>query len=472
MFDGSYSDWNQKRLKAIIDHYGHQFFMHKKILDLGCGYGDLGGVLHRLGGDVTAVDAQQDHLKMISKKYAGVKTVKFDLDSAWPFYGKKFDLTLDLGLLCHLNGFYEHLKVVCATTSYLILETAVLDSNEPTCIIVPDQKTYEGSFNGYSCRASAAAIEKALKEHGFSFKRADNTKLNSGPYTYDWQSKNDGSYDIKKRRLWFCVREHGFAPPSSPTPPAHLTPAPYTGPAPARLTDSKVPVSQQKIISSKSPTPPQYAIPRQPTSAALIKQAPQSIYRPAGQKIRLFYNYYEDRHSARKSEIDLCLQKNLDNALFDLIIVDSDDNPTFNFMFEKINRLAGEHDVSIICNSDIFFDNTISLVKRLKPKEVYALTRWEFIRAGVSHLSPDTHNQDTWIVRGKVENVKGDFQLGKPGCEGRIAYEFEAAGYKVINPSKSLKTYHVHGSGVRNYTESDRIGPINQYLYVDPTDLF
>src|SRR5579863_7669358 len=125
MFSGPSSDWNQKKIKAIIEHYGHQFFVHKKVLDLGCGHGDLGGVLHRLGADVTAVDARQDHLKMVAKKYAGVKTIKADLDGAWPFYGKSFDVIVDVGVLCHLKNFDEHLRNVCNSTTYLILETAV-----------------------------------------------------------------------------------------------------------------------------------------------------------------------------------------------------------------------------------------------------------------------------------------------------------------------------------------------------------
>src|SRR5208283_5615827 len=96
-FDGFYLDWNAKRIKIIIDHYGHQFFAHKKILDLGCGHADISGVLHRLGGDITAVDARQEHLKIVDRKYQGVKIVKADLDQPWPFFGKTFDLTLDLG---------------------------------------------------------------------------------------------------------------------------------------------------------------------------------------------------------------------------------------------------------------------------------------------------------------------------------------------------------------------------------------
>src|SRR5271170_133102 len=103
MFDGKYFDWNQKRIKSIVDFYGYKFFYFKRILDLGCGYGDLGGVLYRLGSDVTGVDARQEHLKIVNKKYTGIKTVQANLDANWPFHGQRFDLILDLGLMCHLS---------------------------------------------------------------------------------------------------------------------------------------------------------------------------------------------------------------------------------------------------------------------------------------------------------------------------------------------------------------------------------
>jgi hypothetical protein len=53
--------------------------------------------------------------------------------------------------------------------------------------------------------------------------------------------------------------------------------------------------------------------------------------------------------------------------------------------------------------------------------------------------------------------VYGNFTLGMRGCDNRIAAEFEIAGYRVSNPSKSIRSYHVHNSGIRNYTTTDVI---------------
>ena len=207
-FNGKYIEWNQKRIKGIIDFYGHKFFYCKKILDLGCGYADISGALLRLGSDITAVDARNEHLKIVNKKYAEIKTIKADIDRDWPLtIKKKYDIILDLDLLCHINDFEKHIRQVCANTSHLILETAVCDSDNPyKCTIIAENKNnYDLSFNGNGSYPSAAAIERVLKECGMDFRRLDNNKFNSGPYKYDWQEKNSEECNSSNRRIWFAV---------------------------------------------------------------------------------------------------------------------------------------------------------------------------------------------------------------------------------------------------------------------------
>jgi SAM-dependent methyltransferase len=260
MFDGKYLDWNQKRIKGIIDFYGHQFLNHKKVLDLGCGHADISGALHRLGADITAVDARQEHLKVASRKYPGIKTVKADLDRGWPFYGKTFDIILHLDLLCHLSNFEEHLRAVCASTTHLILEIAVCDSEDPhkTVVSAENKSIYDLSANGISCKPSVAAIERVLKECGMNFRRQDNARFNSGSYVYDWQAKNDGSADYNRRRLWLCVKTTStmqfVAPPTTTT---------ITPPLPASigfvptLQDTRIPIQQfyAQSLYAKNQTP-------------------------------------------------------------------------------------------------------------------------------------------------------------------------------------------------------------------------
>jgi SAM-dependent methyltransferase len=276
MFDGKYFEWNQKRIKSIVDFYGYKFFYFKRILDLGCGYGDLGGVVYRLGADVTGVDARQEHLKIVNKKYTGIKTVQANLDAAWPFHGQKFDLILDLGLLCHLGDYEAHLKAVCASTTHLVLETAVCDSDDPQKVIVVDEDkgTYDLSYSGKGCRPSAAAIERVLRDCGMNFKRMDNSKFNASDYSYDWYPKNDNSTSLSKRRIWFAVRESSpiqFANPGSEMalPPVNITPSPQGYITPI-----------QNMPTTASPRPPMSA--RMDAEARARVQAANASYGSPG----------------------------------------------------------------------------------------------------------------------------------------------------------------------------------------------
>jgi SAM-dependent methyltransferase len=208
MFDGRYLEWNQKRIKAIIDYYGHPFFAQKRVLDLGCGHADVSGALFRLGADITAVDARQEHLKIAQKKYQGIKVVRADLDHNWPFANKEFDIVLDLDLICHLADYEQHIRQICSVANHVILETAVMDVLDNTkSIVLPENKNvYDLSVNGVSCRPTASAIERVLLECGFTFKRVDAAKFNSGSYVYDWRENNDESCDINHRRIWFASK--------------------------------------------------------------------------------------------------------------------------------------------------------------------------------------------------------------------------------------------------------------------------
>jgi hypothetical protein len=185
--------------------------------------------------------------------------------------------------------------------------------------------------------------------------------------------------------------------------------------------------------------------------------------------IRLFYNYYVDKNPTRANEINFCLQKNLQNPYLTVVMVESPSKPTYDFFFKKINEITGPDDINIICNSDIFFDNTIKFAEKIKHKEFYALLRWEFKANGQIQFHERDDSQDTWIVRGKIENVFGGFSLGIRGCDNRIAAEFHKAGYNVTNPAKTIRTFHVHNCGIRNYTMKDIVPP--PYHTLMPTAL-
>lgn len=191
----------------IIDHFGHTFFHGKRILDLGCGHGDIGAAFYRLGAKVTCVDARNEHVKLAGKKYPGIQTQCVDLDKDWPF--DEFDIILDLDLVCHLKNFEEHLRAVCNSGKIVCFETAICDSNDPNlCTTLTQNKSqYDWSMNGFSSIPTAAMVERIFTECGMDFKRFDLSKMNLAKTVYDWRVKNTGACDLNKRRFWIANKK-------------------------------------------------------------------------------------------------------------------------------------------------------------------------------------------------------------------------------------------------------------------------
>lgn len=197
--------------------------------------------------------------------------------------------------------------------------------------------------------------------------------------------------------------------------------------------------------------------------------------------ITLYTSYYKDKSAVRQAELAHCLQKNLDNPAIDKIVLICEDEPpnhpkisplfegrpTYKRFFDLIRIYATSNDISIVSNSDIYFDESLRDI-RINGKTVIALSRYD-MPSGKLHNCAGS--QDTWIFQGKVLPVRySEFNLGIPGCDNRIAWELHRAGYKLINPASWLKSYHYHPSDLHNYHDED--GVIKPHTYIAKPYLF
>ena len=144
--------------------------------------------------------------------------------------------------------------------------------------------------------------------------------------------------------------------------------------------------------------------------------------------------------------------------------------PKYNFkdIFEYVNTVTYDNEINIICNLDIFFDSSINKITQMGSKDFLALTRWD--------INTDTKqakffnvncSQDTWIWKGKVDLdvIDLDFGFAQPGCDNAICGEFHENGYKVLNPSLSVKSFHLHSDTSRTYTDDDVVRKKLYLLY-------
>lgn len=207
-------------------------------------------------------------------------------------------------------------------------------------------------------------------------------------------------------------------------------------------------------------------------------------------QVTLITSYYTDKNARRMNELFTCVTNNINNPLIDkiLLVTDTDKEwepfedekvlhinfgkrPTYREMF----NLAGSFNpqgINILCNTDIFFlPEDIHKIKSLDlSRKCLALTRWDIQESGDPIFFNRNDSQDSWVWKGKIPaNVYADFHFGKLGCDNRIAHELQEGGVTPINPSRQIKSYHLHLSGIRNYKRSNKKDVIPEpYLRVNP----
>lgn len=208
--------------------------------------------------------------------------------------------------------------------------------------------------------------------------------------------------------------------------------------------------------------------------------------------INVFFPYYQCGDKDRQKEIDLCLRKNAENELIDklFVVIDDDcDCPIKNSNIQVINidcRLTYKYwielthrfctsGISLLCNSDIYFDESLSKVKQVltSSKQFLALSRWELLGDSLSK-HPNPHwSQDCWGLRVGEEFSPSflhqlDFPMGVPRCDNKIAYLFATQGWQIFNPVDDLRSIHVHETQMRTYHKKldDRI--LGGVAYIHP----
>jgi hypothetical protein len=161
--------------------------------------------------------------------------------------------------------------------------------------------------------------------------------------------------------------------------------------------------------------------------------------------INVFADNYTHEVPARADELAGICARNKVNSNINYIQMNSPKRMTYQDLFDKINERTGDNDINVICNLDIYFDDSILMLNKITPNQFIALSRYDIFADGTVHFDgPKQFSQDTWAWRGKIRISNANFYLGVYACDNRIAAEAQLAGYEVFNPSHSIKTYHLH----------------------------
>jgi len=192
---------------------------------------------------------------------------------------------------------------------------------------------------------------------------------------------------------------------------------------------------------------------------------------------------YNIINTARLEDLVYCLLRNSKNPMFEKMVflydtskdngesslrkiaqeikhgmlIEIKDRPTYmNFFSFANSNFPGKN--ILVCNSDIYYDDSLSLIneKHLE-KTMIALSRWTHTdkEAYFEFKYPNgelqlTSSADTWIFKSPLPFFKSDFRLGVGHCDTQLAKEARGSGLRVLNPCKSIKTYHLHSVGFKN----------------------
>lgn len=170
-------------------------------------------------------------------------------------------------------------------------------------------------------------------------------------------------------------------------------------------------------------------------------------------RVQLITPYYRSGHEQRDAELEQCEAHNLRCFGKSNVVLVGGDRPTFGYLFD----LCDPDRINIVCNSDIYWTtrHVAEVVEYYKrpdhERTCMALSRWDELPSGELRLYDHQDSQDSWIFIGRPSIAGAEFHMGIPGCDNRIAKLIEESGYTVINPSITIRSYHLHASGFRTY---------------------
>lgn len=157
-----------------------------------------------------------------------------------------------------------------------------------------------------------------------------------------------------------------------------------------------------------------------------------------------------------KDYIEAAIQKN--KVWADIInVVETHERPTFNTVFEYCDSVCGSDDINILSNNDIYFDDTINIIKTLKHDQFICNTRVN--SAGkIEKIGPwqNIFSQDVWAWRGKTAPALDvDVHIGSYMCDSYMNHVLnDIQYYKCYNLGPLLKCIHVHRSHTSETTKA------------------
>lgn len=155
---------------ARMDHLGSLGldFNGKSIIDVGCGVGHLAQFFVKQRCNVHCIDAREENLIELRKKYSNLKNDLVDIEKDDLTKLGKFDIVFCYGLLYHTENPVTVTDKLCnVCDDMLLLETCVIDHSEPLVKYTEETATFSQALRGLASRPSPSLVISLLKRGGF-----------------------------------------------------------------------------------------------------------------------------------------------------------------------------------------------------------------------------------------------------------------------------------------------------------------
>ena len=201
-------DWQNARVKFILDRYPKNFFKNKSILELGAFNGYIGSRFGELGAIVTSVEGREENCERIREQPYIKNVICENVDSPnWNF--GNYDIIINFGLLYHLeNNHEQHIYNCLNNCSILFLESVIYDSFDDE-LFCNKENGIDQSLSNIGCVPSTLWVENRFKAKNVEYDKITSSKLNGGVpdkdggiHLYDWEDLNSKKLDRWNRRFW------------------------------------------------------------------------------------------------------------------------------------------------------------------------------------------------------------------------------------------------------------------------------
>mgnify|MGYP003979226235 CR=1 FL=1 len=229
-------------------------------------------------------------------------------------------------------------------------------------------------------------------------------------------------------------------------------------------------------------------------------------------KIILMFDFYPIENEERKTEITTAIQNNINNDLFDELImfvecseeeskkltscfeltdkvkvVPNSKRTTYRSAIDYAKKINDKDAVFLLTNNDCYFDETVELLKKIdfkNGKRVLAMTRKDLLETGeiVNSVNPDIdgyshdievsdegeidkkvdyrkghligpESSDAWAFKSNFHETKAklDHEMGRYHCEQQFLGRIYEDGYDVRNVGfcGHIRCIHIHQSFYR-----------------------